>query len=522
MNNKYMIPDEDTNDNKINLDKYIEYYKKGEGNTIYDLFARKIKYTDFSDAGLLKLLRNGYVGNKVFTSKSYEEYFKRIMIPLVGDKDGLGIKMTPEIEQVILNRINKIVKNHNHVPTFYSVSEYAEYAFKNYSSKPVDATMPPELEELHDVLVESALAFHTDRKELTPIRHQVVTNIIIKEIKSNIAKNTKYTSLMGGVEKKDASQDPEWNFYNNLLTSLNFPSKLYEYDRACSEFQQAMDKKAAEEALRLRCERTRSRVVENELGENLGIPKDVRLEDANIFSNVGVDSRVPRENSYQWRVREFRKPQVLLNERVRYSADGESDQKVIAVSYGNFEYGAIPNGDHYTYTSNLLNVVGITRCGKEGEHTYFVLSPLNEGELRKVQPGMKVKGEPTFKSQQGDYFVLKSEKILESNKDFYSAIVFSDEYLDLATKGNFSCLGMVDKDGKLDLSSFNSYDVTAAKYAMSYGGLINGARIGNINEYLQSALLRDKHMKVVDKVLKAEREKSKKETQKSTEEGIEI
>lgn len=500
VNDKYCIPERNTNESKFDLEEFIGIYQNGAGDTIYDKFANEIKYYDYSTSGILGLIRNGHIGNKLFNSKSYYDYFKRLVVPLVGDEEGQGKQITPEKEQELLGKISGIVAEHKHMPVYEDLASYVEYAKYSYKSRNMDNNVAPEIDELHKAIVDTALEYATP-KEISAMRQQIVTNVIVKEIKSKKARETKCTAMIGGVEKRSASNDPEWNFYNDMLIAINTADKLRDYDSDCEEYTKVIQEALRKEELKLKCKRIRNKVVQKELAAALDLPPRTSIADADIFSNIGVDNRPAKEGTYAWRFREFKQPQVLINGYDRYSATGEADQRVVAVSYGNLEYGTLNNGNQYTYNSSMLNLLGITRKGEDGNKTYFVLCPLNQEKLRKVQPGMSTKGKNVLKTKQGEFIVELSEKMPNKSVDFASAIAFSDYYLDLVNSQNYGCVGTITKDGKLDLSSGNYYDVCAARYAKTYPGYINGQKVSSLKDYIDSVQLNDKHLKTVQKAI---------------------
>ena len=183
-------------------------------------------------------------------------------------------------------------------------------------------------------------------------------------------------------------------------------------------------------------------------------------------------------------------PVLILNETAKYSENGEADQKVIAVSYGRFKYNYLIHKDtnEASGSGSFMEVVGVSRIGKDGRKDYYVLVPFYpdvslEGKdtenfdfyqwLEEIKD--KENQKPVTFSEFGfmdETYAIALDKIPKDLREFYAQAFFSDAYLREVVSKNYRVTGSVTcSEGvpKINASDKSEpgmiIDLEAARYA---------------------------------------------------------
>lgn len=527
------------------MEKSYEAYRKkfdisdyiGEGNTIYDFIDKYIEIGDYSLENIMNHIReqadatgvNLPNDTAISMRRIYVENFENLTNELneatftkPGTTSKNGVQgMTREEKEKLLEELRNAAPD---VPQFDSISKYISYAKANlfndayYSNKyRPGKDVDTGLDAINKILVKHS-AEHASPTTKARAKHKIINGIYCKYIKHYINSTTPYKLNRGGSEKPDPLQDPEWWEASAIDQATGSFSDFLQYEKYLEKHLEKVKEFERKQAIKTRCEIKRSRYVNSEVSKTLSSEQKARL---NFESMEDVlyekpDRKPAKKGTFKWQVDEYETPQLLFDAKAEYSENGIENQRVIAVSYGKLKYGTLfnPKGDA-TMTSELMEIVGVTRVGKDGAQNYFVAVPLSNADFKKTSEisneeqvvPFKVNGEKRLLFDMktfDEYNLVRKDKIPESEIPFFAKVAFSDKNLTDAIERNYRFAGTVSKEnGRLGLDTSytrNAYDLEALHYALDNEGKINSHRCDNLRKYLQSTRLLTKQIKIIEEI----------------------
>lgn len=525
----------------------------GPGKSLYDVLAK----TGLYDASTEAMLTSAYAVSDAFPEAS-QRRFSRTSI-----KDCFNL-LTSKAAEVFSDEEKKYILDQvNYLDPykfrFRSFEECCKYIADNHESEVAanehaiitktrlpgrQGYQPSDVELVNSVIVTNIVRNFENRIDaktpeaaelddtLAKVRHTIYSGVYHIRINNEIKRRFPDRAT---IYREDVE---EMLFADRTLSS---PAKIREYDRYLKSYNDRVKAYMEKEAESVRCGAKRDKVIISELSKTMSAP-DRRKANINGLESVifGTPPRQKpaREGTFSWGLRERKEPLVVLDTFAEYSKGGVENQRVVAVSYGKFGYGTMFNNDgRPTIASEALDLVGVTRLGKDGVHTYFILVPFSDIKFKRadeIVPGiddervLKVNGRrttimdsatvdrlenlekmgigkhsPHYKSvaRSGMLHMVYTEKIPEEQVDFFSKVAFSDRLLSTAVEDNYRFLGGVhetDKGFVMDSSyTRNAYDVEAAKYALEHRGYVGQKRYTTFDAYCKSTELMSKHLGLV-------------------------
>ena len=530
----------------------------GDGKSLYDIVGRMIGVTDFSTTGMicnaLKLAYEAGDNTIHFAKQTYDYAFKKLT-------PGLDTYFTTEEQIKIMTDLHALYPRKF---TSLSITDAVNYLHQNKEryekslALKSDVTRNKEFETEYETISEKIFGAviskcEKDIKEGRDYDGQIREYLL--DIRSKIFKGAYYPRINNEIKRRFpnratiAYEEAEVATY--AATTLFDEEKMAEYDEYLGEYTEQVRAFKERAALSTRLNKKRTRVIDSELALGMKPEQFEKAKkdgiDSVIFS--GKKRRPSREGTFSWAVRELREPKVILDTMAEYSANGDENQRVIAVNYGKFVYGTMFNREGQpTISSEALDLVGVTRLGKDGVKTYFVLAPFTEVQFKsdrlfrpevdgpnerrilvdgKEAPivdgltanlldsyrrsGMRPSN-PKYQAgiRTGRLHMILSDKIPAEKADYYAKVAFSDRVLKRAVEGNYRFAGevretMYGSGMSLDASyTHNPYDVEALMYAYRYPGQIGRKQYINFEAYCKSTDLMAKHLGIVRDVTNGE------------------
>ena len=491
-----------------NKKEYDMYDFIGEGRSIYDILGRYLPMmeNDFSTANLVNQLPKMPCESSLY-QEAYESIFSEIANALYASTqsfDGMESniierKISEEEEQRLYECFREIDLRSSAPRYLNSFEAYINYAKSNIRD--------PETEELREFIVTQAMSV---------LKDEYIATLRANKFRSVYLPNARKALMDPENITKITPEKEELQFITQLLSRRD---RVWEYDKFINEYNRSVEEFKKSEAILRSTGAKRARFVKEAIRESFTPEETMRDEQGGLTSAVFGNNALTRvePGTFEWEIKKYRNPEVLCDVVTSYSKNGEENQRVVAISYGKFVYGTMFREDSKpTMSSELTEVVGVTRLGKDGVHTYFVLMPfdnldfklreeIKEGEnLRKIY----LNGKPStfFDSKTNRRIhLVQRDKIPEDLAEFFANIAFSDEYLNAAIDYNYSYAGTVSaRSGvpKIQASYLrHATDVDAARYAANYSGTIAGITFPTINSYFKSTELNAEHLKLVQRVL---------------------
>lgn len=533
----------------------------GDGNTLYDIVGRMSGDTDFSTLGMitkaLRIAHNSGDASVHFAKETYDYAFSRLT-------SGLDSYFSREEQIRIMTDI------HGAVPKKFStlsINEVVKYLndnkekYNNSLASGNDISRNKAFEAEYETISEKVFGAviskcEEDIKEGRDTDGQIAAYLL--DIRSKIFKGAYFPRINNEIKRRYPNRgtvpSEEAEVATFAAATLFETSKMAEYDEYLREYNEKVRTFKEKAALTTRLTKRRIKVIESEIVLGMKPDQYVKAKKDGYESVVfkgkrrrAKEARPGKEGTFKWSVRESAEPKVILDVNAEYSQNGEENQRVVAVSYGKFMYDTMFNKDGKpTISSEALDLVGVTRLGRDGVKTYFVVVPFRDikfkpdryfnpevdgpNERKIFANGVEVPIVDSFAASKLDEYkregmrplnttyqaaiqggrlrMLVSDKIPENKVDFYSKVAFSDAILSQAVDSNYRFAGIVmDTDYgtgvTLDASyTFNPYDIEALMYASAYSGKIGRREYINFEEYCKSSELMAKHLGIVRDVTK--------------------
>jgi hypothetical protein len=249
---------------------------------------------------------------------------------------------------------------------------------------------------------------------------------------------------------------------------INNPKKLQEYNEYLEKAQPRLEETQKKEKTKIKCEVLRSKVVNEEIKKSLTEEQVAAYEEEGISAifPTSYRSQLWKPDRAEWSFIKFAEPEVVATSPVIYSKGGMENQIVAAVSYGKL---FLKNGEISNYSKDISqdslfcqpDLVGITKIGRDGISTYFVVMPLDaikfSEEKADTEKGEKdvyiflngnKKSTPIYEYSNGEkkkMFAINTRKIQPETMDGYVKVLFSDTYLQGARQFNGGYAGYITK-----------------------------------------------------------------------------
>lgn len=414
---------------------------------------------------------------------------------------------------------------------FSTIREYVEYAQKTIED--------PETKPLRDAIVKNAVEFLSP-EEADKHRERLIGMIYFAQAE-NRAKSVNKMSRRPG-------QYPEWDRLQAIKKILIRKNGLKEYDEYYEEASREI-KEAALAAMKKARVATTCRIKRASFAIRALEPTRARYPQ---FKNEKMESlfeklkRMPKKEENSWSYTPLENPELLCDLQADYSEDGIENQRVVAFRYGRFKYGKTQNeegGFNIDNTDIMPELVGISRIGKDGTKTYFVLMPpIDRIKYRPVtdktvDPGDRLlkftvtqdvevptssgKKRVQRKTMPTDIVdaktgkkvnIFRNKEIPEELEEFFAKVYFSDEYLSSVIENNARYLGSVEQteSGPVIITSDEGkLDLAAAHYAAHFPGRIGRTMVRDFESFCSSAELEIKQYNLINEREKKLKAKSK-------------
>lgn len=525
---------------KIQEPDMYEFIDDGVHKSIYTVlneYHPQLK-RDFSYANLINNLPelNQNASQVRITQSTYKNYFEKLAKMLLEKTSTTGIiekdgqKVSDEDLNSMFEEFKGASKNNSDCRFFSTIKEYIEYATRN--------VLNPDTKPLRDTIVRKA-APYVARDEILTIR-----TILLKDVYLAIAENkVREVNHM----TRNPGDYPEWDRLVAIRHILQKKGALEEYDEFYDEASaqiRAEAFKAMEKArISAICKMKRAKIVRAGLAPTLEAVKGHGVSrTSEMFDTL---KRLPEKGENAWAYESFQEPELICDLEAEYSKEGTENQRVVAFRYGKFKYKNENDigGLNVDRNAVMPELVGISRIGRDGTKTYFVLmppldkisflpygqKPQNPGDRPygflisqdvkvTTRSGGTVARRETAPARIVDaktgrrLSAFRNRSIPENLKEFYAKVFFSDEYLENAIENNGRYIGNVietDKGPQIVPSDTGKFDLAAAYYARYHEGAIDKVKVRNFEDYCSS---RELEIRQYNLISNRERSKSQGKT----------
>lgn len=394
---------------------------------------------------------------------------------------------------------------------FVTIKDYLEYAKKTMSK--------PEQKPLRDKIVSNAVQFLSS-EEIDSAKVFLLKTVYLPTAEDKVR----------AVNHKDRQfgKYPEWDKLQTIKKIIHRRNGLKEYDEYYEEATEHIKAEALKAMQKAKvstvCELKRRKFVTAEIKPSI-VAETRNPNSSSIPEMFDKLKREPQKNENAWNYESYKKPELICDIEAQYSENGIENQRVIAFRHGKLKYRntAEKDGVYIDNTAGMPELIGITRLGKDGTKTYFVLmQPLDKMTFRPIgekpeDPGEKPYGFTitqdvevptrfggTKTERQSSVAQIVDGKtkeklnaflnrdIPENLKDFFVKVYFSDEFLSNAIRNNARYIGTVletDDGPRIRASDVGKSDLAAAYYAKYHPGTINGLKAKSFESYCSSTEL---------------------------------
>ena len=451
----------------------LDYLKKGR--TIYDFLEKQFPFLrgDFSTQGLLEGTLRFSTDQDFFVGPYKETY--RNAVKTIRTNPSEYKKGEPDERMLLLASLYSMQSYDSNLPAFKTLDEYLDFTTKE------ENIINPKFADIRRRILSVGIQY-LDPEELSTLRSNLLKGIYLPKARQVIRKKNEALGISGDT--------PEIRTILEIGNLVRDPLRLAEYDGIIERVRARGDdfeKKAVEDVITTY---RRARVVQ------AGLLSAAPEDRAKAMSGSSLDvSRLlfghkeieQKDDSYTWTIDKFDFPKLILNEDVSYSPDGAADQKVIAISYGKFRYGTMHQTDGKpTVTSDLLELVGISRIGDDGKKDYYVLVPMDNQAYKTnghfdISKYMQEQKKPKVSNLRkygyfDEMYEFDVDRIPPELREFYASVFFSDIYLREAISKNYRFTGWIEmsESGKPQIKADdtmvgNAYDLEAARFAATHG-----------------------------------------------------
>ncbi len=480
-------------------------------NSMYQMLSKYIPELngDFSTANLINTIPkkiNDFGKQKNAVIKFYQAIFGELSSMLLDsaynrniDRDGrLQKKLSINERSNLLESCKQAISS----PRLKSIDEYIEYAKANDNN--------PEISELREIIVDTAMQV-ASKEQIDDFRYKTLSTFYIPMAMNKLKE--KYTE-----EDRISGNCPEWNIMQFIRETLCNESRFLEYDEYVQDHNKKMQAFAKECAIKTVCKAKRNKETMKIIKESMSD------EEKENFSKNGLIDTIfpirqkmeePKRGQFSWKIDSYKEPQVLMDAMTEYSKDGIENQRVIAVSYGRFLF------EKDVIKGDILSpeLIGVTRIGKDGVHTYFVIADLDKISFRDKSLASENEKAFSFKidgqnasfvdkdNGQNYYTFIKTQKIPDNMKKFFAEAFFSDLYLDEVEKQNYGYAGSVentDNGPAIEINGITDYVLDAVRYANLFPGIVKDKKYASLKEYIDYSDFQINHLRNVKRISEGE------------------
>ena len=464
-------------------------------------------------------------GQERVLKTTYNDYFSKVSKLLLertsttGIVESVGKKPSEDELNKMFEDFKEASKGNSDCRFFSTIKEYIEYSIRNMDK--------PESKALRDQIVNHS-AQYISKDEAESIRAFLFKNVYLS-IAEDKVKAVNHKSREPGMY-------PEWDRLVAIRHILQKKNGLKEYDEFYDEATAQIRVEAfkAMEKARISavCKMKRAKEVRTALAPSIPASRKTKsAETSDMFDKL---KRLPEKNENSWSYESFDKPELICDLDAKYSEDGMENQRVIAFRYGKLKYTNTQDisGFNIDRTSEMPELVGISRIGKDGTKTYFVLMPpldkltfLPYGEKPK-NPGDRPYGfsitqdvkvttrsggtRVRHETRPADLIDGKTGKRLsafrnrgipENLKEFFAKVYFSDEYLASAIENNGRYIGSAietENGPQIVPSDTGKLNLSAAYYAKYHEGIADSLRARTFEDYCTSGELEIKQYNLIN------------------------
>ena len=470
---------------------------------------------DFSLANLINcMVEVGTTKGQIMGfSRTYEKEFERLADLLLKKTRGQRA-LESDGEQLPAGEIDRIFNElkgaSEELPdckSFTTLRQYLEYAKQTMQE--------PEKKPLRDAIVTNA-AEYVPQEEANFTREVILKTVYLSKAEE-IVRAVNHKSRAPG-------EYPEWDKLQAIRQILQKNKGLEEYDayyeEASAHIRDAALKAMAKAKTETVCKRKRYAYVKKAINPSISSEP---AEAANLpISAMFEEEKLPRRDANRWAYESLKTPELLCDLEANYSENGIENQRVIAFRYGRLKYKRPDEieGFNIDRTSEMPELIGISRIGKDGTKNYFVLmDPIDRLTFRPVgekpqEPGEKPYGftiteDVQIPTRSGKTVIerqtrpanivdgrtgqrlnaFKNKEIPEELKEFFAKVFFSDEYLQSAIENNARYIGSVvlsDKGPIIRSTDIERFNLQAAHYATYYPGTIDRISTKSFERYCTS------------------------------------
>lgn len=464
-------------------------------------------------------------GQERILKTAYNDYFGKLSKLLLdrtsttGILESTGKKASEEELNKMFEEFKEASRENSDCKFFATVKEYIEYAIRNASK--------PESKALRDVIVTHAVQY-ASKDEVDTTRAFLLKNVYLSKAEDKVrAVNHK---------SRQPGEYPEWDRLVAIRHILQRKNGLREYDEFYDEATAQIRAEAFKAMEKARvsavCKMKRAKEVRTALEPSIPVSRKRKSQEtSDMFDKL---KRLPEKNENSWAYESYREPELICDLDANYSENGMENQRVIAFRYGRFKYKNTQDveGFNIDRTAEMPELVGISRIGKDGTKTYFVLMPpLDRLSFRPYgekpqDPGDKpysflITQDVKVTTRSGGTRVRKETKpaklvdgktgrklsafrnreIPENLKEFYAKVFFSDEYLSNAIESNGRYIGAVietENGPQIVPTDTGKANLSAAYYAKYHEGTVDRLRTRTFEDYCTSGELDIKQYNLIN------------------------
>lgn len=523
-----------------------DFIDDGVNKSIYTIFNQYHPFLkrDFSLASLVNHIPDiEFINSGEIFIRDYQgivNSFAKLLLEKTSTKAGnLDTRLSGDELNRIFDELKASSEKNLDCQSFSTIREYIEYAQKNISA--------PETKKLRDAIVRNSVGFLSPEQKYKD-REKLMSLVYLSQAENRV--KALYP------KRREPGEIPEWDRLQAIKKILTRSNGLMEYeefyDEASKEIRNAALAAMQKARVTTTCKLKRASFVKEALRQtkaSLSKPLDAKTEE--LFDKL---KKEPRKEDNSWSFDPLEKPELLCDIQANYSENAIENQRVVAFRYGRFKYGRTQNeqgGFNIDNTDVMPELVGITRIGKDGTKTYFVLMPsIDRIKYRSVKdktldPGDRLlkftvtqdakvptlSGRKRFQKQTmptnivdaktgKKINIFRNKEIPEELEEYFVNVYFSDEYLSSVIENNARYLGTVEQgeNGPVIIPTDEAkLDLAAAHYAARFPGRVGKIMVKDFDSYCRSTELEIRQYNLVNERERLLREKSKKSGSKKDE-----
>lgn len=459
------------------------------GSTLYDLLGEYIDQTDFSAKAILNTLRRDL---NMQLDCSDRPDFKGLANVYNNDIHGKIVdsmlqNMTSKDKEEILEKLRAVNPEKYNLPGLLEYIGFlqdtnftrgAVEASEDSNKKPV---LNQDIDELNTILIDTAVD-KADPELVSRIRNVLIHMMLIPYARKKILREN---------PERDETKNPKLHKIQLLYKIFSNNELVEEYDKVIASTKQKEEEARKAAQLKIDCKLTRLAAVSDFTGRPVSeLLAKVDSYDESILDAITTPSEQPAEpyfpgeGDYSWSFSPYKKPRVILDDKVEFSEDGDKDQEIIVSSFGDFRYGR--NIGSSNFEELPMQLIGVTVYGKDENKNYFLVTP--ESNIINMRNGVDLE---QYKK------VLLSEFVLEDSigwrDKFLPEMVFDED-------------GNVSLKYEKEITLLNSRPLEAVKYANIFkGSMGRGVPERTLQSLCNSHELFEEQMRLIQNLRSRER-----------------